>query len=93
MNKTIYPLMADMLANCFGTRRIDMRNSDLALKGEFDASKKSKRAKRRSKKTDDESAFHYIAYVPIEGKVWELDGLHQQPLCIGRFFAAVQRVA
>ena len=37
-----------------------------------------------SKKAQMETAFHYIAYVPVNGQVWELDGLETQPRCIGK---------
>ncbi|KAK8100802.1 Ubiquitin carboxyl-terminal hydrolase 2 [Apiospora kogelbergensis] len=30
---------------------------------------------------------HYIAYVPVAGRVWELDGLEAKPLCHGTFSA------
>jgi len=58
------------------------------LKNEFDDRKKKKKAPakkrpQKTKKADEDAAFHYIAYVPIGDKVWELDGLHQQPLCVG----------
>ena len=31
----------------------------------------------------DDAAFHFIAYVPINGKVWKLDGLNRQPEKVG----------
>lgn len=29
--------------------------------------------------------FHFIAFVPFEGKVWELDGRKPEPICHGEF--------
>ncbi|KAK8136432.1 hypothetical protein PG984_004372 [Apiospora sp. TS-2023a] len=37
----------------------------------------------RKKKRDLDIANHYIAYVPVAGRVWELDGLEAKPLCHG----------
>lgn len=34
---------------------------------------------------DDEEGFHFIAYVPIEGHVWKLDGLDSLPQDLGTF--------
>lgn len=30
-------------------------------------------------------AFHFVAYVPVNGKVYELDGLRPAPICLGSF--------
>ncbi|KAF3940732.1 hypothetical protein ABW19_dt0204668 [Dactylella cylindrospora] len=35
--------------------------------------------------SSSEAAYHFIAYVPSDGKVWELDGLRRQPINIGEF--------
>ncbi|KXH50076.1 ubiquitin carboxyl-terminal hydrolase, family 1 [Colletotrichum simmondsii] len=73
------------------TRRMDHLNADFVL--EIEASELKKKTKRRgpAKKTkkskkqkiDEESGFHFIAYVPANGSVWELDGLKTRPVCIG----------
>ena len=38
---------------------------------------------KQSKKGKGEDAYHYVSYVPILGKLWELDGLKKGPLVIG----------
>ena len=71
-------------------RRIDLLNADLRLQNDFDeaqSTKKSKkkassRSKRKSKST--ENGYHFIAYVPVNDEVWELDGLEYKPLCLGK---------
>ncbi|KAL2880878.1 hypothetical protein SGCOL_003905 [Colletotrichum sp. CLE4] len=76
------------------TRRMDHLNADLFLETEASESKKKKKTTKRrgpAKKTkrtkkqkiDDESGFHFIAYVPANGSVWELDGLKTRPVCLG----------
>lgn len=72
------------------TRRMDHLNADLFLETEAAESKKKKRrgpAKKpkRSKKQkiDSESGYHFIAYLPANGSVWELDGLKTRPVCLG----------
>ena len=39
---------------------------------------------RRSKDDDDDDdVFHFVSFVPIRGKVYELDGLKSAPVLIG----------
>lgn len=63
-------------------RQVDILNEDVQMK-----------EKARSKKTgkelevaeeDDAPCFHFIAFVPVEGKVWKLDGLERQPQNLGK---------
>lgn len=72
---------------------MDMLHADLALKNEYDDRRKPKKKSQESKKKstkkshiadeDDDAAFHFIAYVPIYGEVWKLDGLDRQPQKLG----------
>ena len=59
-----------------------MLNSDLYLKNQAEVKKKRKKMAVQDG-DDDDVSFHFIAFVPIEGKVWKLDGLERQPQCIG----------
>lgn len=66
-------------------RRLDHLNADLWLSNKAEASKRKKRTKgKTSKKKDDDSGYHFIAYVPVNGYVWELDGLRARPAKLGK---------
>lgn len=61
-----------------------------ASKSTSTSAPKGKKQKRRqiSKQgfsQTEESGYHFIAYVPIKGAVWELDGLQYTPRCIGKY--------
>ena len=61
-----------------------MLNGDLSMKNRFDAKDKKNQKKRKLEEYDEnDAAFHFIAYVPIQGDVWKLDGLDFQPTNIG----------
>jgi ubiquitin carboxyl-terminal hydrolase L5 len=71
------------------TRRLDLLNADLAMENEVRNSttkriKVTGRKKKKKKTPATEAAFHFIAYVPVDGKVWQLDGLEGHPICIGK---------
>ena len=78
----------------YHNRRIDLLNAALSLQNEVE--KKNKRAKAssaRRKKTkskggkssvETDSAYHFIAFVPVGQKVYQLDGLKSAPVCIGK---------
>ncbi|KAH6955057.1 hypothetical protein HG530_015823 [Fusarium avenaceum] len=72
------------------TRRMDHLNADLFLENEaMDAkastnkrrapTKRGSRALPRKSKANSDYGFHFIAYVPAGGYVWELDGLQKKP--------------
>lgn len=73
------------------TRRMDHLNADLWLENAVSdtKSKKAKTTSKSSKKTskkkraDDAYGFHFVAYVPVDGHVWELDGLRSKPHRVG----------
>ncbi|KAI6709261.1 hypothetical protein JHW43_008208 [Diplocarpon mali] len=76
-------------------RKMDVLNADLALKHEYDKWVKSKKrspkkpikkkatSKRTKQQSGDEQGFHYVAYVPVQGEVWRLDGLQRHPVNLG----------
>ncbi|KAF7542823.1 hypothetical protein G7Z17_g11248 [Cylindrodendrum hubeiense] len=75
------------------TRRMDHLNADLCLENEASEASSKKAKKRagskkgrktaRKKKVNPEYGFHFIAYVPAGGYVWELDGLKSKPHRLG----------
>lgn len=80
-------------------RRLELLNADLLLSNEYEEckgvpkaeeppknsgkrrTKTQKRPSPKKKKTDD--AWHYKAFVPLDGQVWILDGLEWNPVCLG----------
>ena len=59
-----------------------MLNGDLFLKNGATVSRRSKKWN-QGKGDCSDTSFHFIAFVPIDGKVWKLDGLERQPQSIG----------
>ncbi|KAI1264565.1 cysteine proteinase [Xylariaceae sp. FL1019] len=78
-------------------RRIDLLSEDLLLDNKFEAASKRRRAsnatkkkaaknsKSRRKSDSDDNSNHYIAFIPVDGEVWELDGLETKPSKIGSY--------
>lgn len=54
-----------------------MMNIDLQMQHDSTSKSKSKTTNKKSKNAD--AAFHFIAFMPIAGEVWKLDGLDRQP--------------
>lgn len=53
-------------------------------------SKKSKAKKKQNKKKVNENAepcYHFVAFVPVRGSVWRLDGLENKPFDLGMIFS------
>lgn len=64
---------------------MDMLNADLALSNDVKA-KSSRRKAYHAKESgaeQEQSGFHFVAFVPIQGSVWKLDGLDRQPMNLG----------
>ena len=67
-----------------------MMNVDMRLKEEATAAARKKAAKpkkhrKRKKDVDEEdgNGFHFIAYVPVCGQVWRMDGMEANPQSLG----------
>jgi ubiquitin carboxyl-terminal hydrolase L5 len=62
-----------------------MFNADLALANDAGAKRSKKRVDSQKNIEDeqDQAGFHFIAFVPIQGCVWKLDGLERQPMNLG----------
>ncbi|KAI1349239.1 ubiquitin carboxyl-terminal hydrolase [Xylaria sp. FL0043] len=74
-------------------RRNDLLSEDLLLDNKFQAASKAKKppprkrtkGSRSHKPNYEPGSYHYIAFVPVDGQVWELDGLESKPLCLGPY--------
>lgn len=53
-----------------------MLNSDLQLSHDVMSRMKGKH---KSVKDEETAGFHFVAFVPIDGQIWKLDGLERQP--------------
>jgi ubiquitin carboxyl-terminal hydrolase L5 len=60
---------------------MDILNSDLQLQVESKTRKKS--SQNQDDYDNDDSSFHFIAFMPVMGQVWKFDGLERQPQSIG----------
>ncbi|OCK80563.1 cysteine proteinase [Lepidopterella palustris CBS 459.81] len=72
-------------------KKTDMLHIDLSMKESWDARDKPKPKPKSKKRKADEfgddpnAAFHFIAYVPVDGDIWKLDGLDFEPSKIGSY--------
>jgi ubiquitin carboxyl-terminal hydrolase L5 len=84
-------LRGEILANCSFikrvhnsfARKIDILNVDAYLEEQFERRKKPKKKKKVKTNHNEESAFHFVAYLPIGDEIWRLDGLDAFPQKIG----------
>jgi ubiquitin carboxyl-terminal hydrolase L5 len=86
----LLPYHRDFLVLTTSSRN-DLVSEDLLLDNRFEAASKRKKAPTKKKKVHksrkrsyEPGTFHYIAFVPVDGQVWELDGLETMPLCLGK---------
>ncbi|KAK4216353.1 hypothetical protein QBC37DRAFT_455555 [Rhypophila decipiens] len=77
-------------ANSF-SRRLDLLDAALGIQNQVDESKKRQTKKRKivfkdkTRPSSGGSSYHFVAYVPSEQKVWQLDGLVKKPECVGEY--------
>ena len=75
------------------SKRMDHLNADLCLENAASAptpkatkaKKGSKKTPQRKKKVEQENGFHFVAFVPLGGKAWELDGMKSKPRHLGTY--------
>jgi hypothetical protein len=46
--------------------------------------KETAKAKKKKMSEEPEEAYHYVGFVPVNGYVWEIDGLARAPIKLGR---------
>jgi ubiquitin carboxyl-terminal hydrolase L5 len=56
-----------------------------AREAKFEGSDSGEDPSSPEQKYNDESAFHYVVYVPIDGHIWRLDGMSTQPQDLGPY--------
>ena len=59
-----------------------MLSSDFVMENSF-STRKSKSSKSKASSSYDDSALHFMAFIPIGDEVWKLDGLDRQPENLG----------
>ncbi|KAL1958473.1 hypothetical protein VTO42DRAFT_4337 [Malbranchea cinnamomea] len=66
-------------------RKMDVLNIDLQLKNEASERKVQGASSKNTAYDESEAGFHFIAFVPVNGKVWKFDGLERQPQSLGTY--------
>lgn len=66
-------------------RKLDIFSIDHHLQTKYQDRNKRARSGDDDGEDDENQAFHFIAYMPIQGEVWKLDGLDRQPQRLGKF--------
>src|SRR5437667_12706720 len=61
------------------------RRSEM-LQNNIDVIETCRAKKGQSGNVSEDQAYHFIAYVPADGTVWELDGLKRHPVRLGEFY-------
>jgi ubiquitin carboxyl-terminal hydrolase L5 len=74
-------------------KKMDMLEDDMHLSNKVKRNKTSGRRgsgdSNSSQESIEENAHHFIAFVPIDGHVWKLDGMDYQPVDIGAYDPAL----
>ena len=63
---------------------MDILAGDQALKDEITDAKKGY----KPVETDEEPGFHFIAFIPVQGRVWRFDGYESEPQNLGESLRA-----
>ncbi|KXL47032.1 hypothetical protein M433DRAFT_57946 [Acidomyces richmondensis BFW] len=66
-------------------RESDLLQADMHLKAKADRPRQDPDKGAAEADAEDEVGFHFVAYMPIQGHVWMLDGLDRFPLDMGSF--------
>ena len=62
---------------------MEMLNIDMCMSIEAGSGKKGKGKNGRSRRGAEETAYHFNAFVPINNRLYRLDGLEQHPQSLG----------
>ncbi|KAF2198988.1 cysteine proteinase [Delitschia confertaspora ATCC 74209] len=68
-------------------KKMDMLQADYELKKRYEHDQKKGRGRKLDKEDSliEEEANHFIAFTPIDGEVWKLDGMDRVPTSVGQF--------
>lgn len=68
-------------------KKMDMLQTDLQLKADHDRGKQKARGRAKKSPTppEEQEANHFIAFLPINGKVWKLDGMEKVPTLVAEY--------